>query len=291
MLNADIQSIENLRRFSHVSMATTFEVFLVHPDALYAEQAAFAAFEELDRIENNLSRFIPNSDVSRINSFGKAGSLPIGLSAFECLQISLQMHKRTKGAFDITFGSLHKGGNLLKLSEASHTIKLKTEGVKIDLGAIGKGYAADKMAELLVQWSIDTALISAGGSTIVPIGTPAGMKGWPIAIFEPSDSKGITAKIQLAGFALSASGIQKGPHIIDPRKDMPAEGKIAAWAAAKTGACADALSTAFMVMPLKDIRAFCTAHKDTSAFVIQPGKKNDAGGRVLSFGGWDKFIL
>ena len=89
MLNTDTQSIENLHLFSHNAMATTFEALLVHPDALYAEQAAFAAFEELDRIENDLSCFLPNSDISRINSLGKAGTLRIGLSAFECLQICL----------------------------------------------------------------------------------------------------------------------------------------------------------------------------------------------------------
>jgi thiamine biosynthesis lipoprotein len=179
---------------------------------------------------------------------------------------------------------------MLKLNEADHTIELKKEGVKIDLGAIGKGYALDKMAELLVQWSIDIALISAGGSTIVPIGTPAGMKGWPVAINRPG-SKGIKEKILLAGCALSASGLQKGPHIIDPRNDRPAKGKIAAWTTAKTGARADAISTAFMVMPLEKIRAFCAAHRDTSAFVILPGKKRRSRNRILSFGTWNKLIF
>jgi thiamine biosynthesis lipoprotein len=291
MLNTDTQTIENLRRFSHEAMATTFEVFIVHKDALYAEQAAFAAFEELDRIENNLSCFIPNSDISRINSFGKAGPLLVGLSVLECLKISLKMRKQTKGAFDVTFDSLRKSRNMLKLSEADHTVELKAEGVKIDLGAIGKGFALDKMAELLRQWSIDTALISAGGSTIVPIGTPADMKGWPVAISGPQGSEGIKLKIQLARFALGASGIQKGPHIIDPRTGKSPTGKIAAWATAKTGAVADALSTAFMVMPLKEIRAFCSAHRDTSAFVILPGKNKRLRNRVSSFANWNKLIL
>ncbi len=66
-------------------MAATFEIFIVHRDAVYAEQAAWAAFEELDRIEDNLSRFIENSDVSRINSLAANQPLQLGLTAFECL--------------------------------------------------------------------------------------------------------------------------------------------------------------------------------------------------------------
>ena len=77
----DLCGIANLRQFRHNAMAATFEVFVVHQDAVYAEQAAWAAFEELDRIEGNLSRFIENSDVSRINSLGRR-SVPFK-SAFE----------------------------------------------------------------------------------------------------------------------------------------------------------------------------------------------------------------
>jgi thiamine biosynthesis lipoprotein len=68
MLNTDIRSIENLCRFRHAACAAPFDIFMVHKDAFYAGQAAQAAFEELDRIENNLSQFIENSDVARINS-------------------------------------------------------------------------------------------------------------------------------------------------------------------------------------------------------------------------------
>ena len=66
--NTDWDSICKAHRFSHQAMATTFEVFIVHGDARYAEQAAWAAFDELDRLEAELSRFIENSDISRINN-------------------------------------------------------------------------------------------------------------------------------------------------------------------------------------------------------------------------------
>jgi thiamine biosynthesis lipoprotein len=278
----DLCGIANLRRFTHGAMAATFDVFIVHKDALYAGQAAQAAFNELDHIETNLSRFIENSDVSRINSLGKGRPLQIGLSTFECLQISIEMSKQTNGAFDITFGSSRKGSNLMKLNESEHTVELLDDGVQLDLGAVGKGYAADKMGQLLDDWGIDTALISAGQSTILPIGVPQGLSGWPLSLSAPTDYSRILAKIYLADFAISASGIHKGPHIIDPRSGKPATRKLAAWATARTGASADDLSTAFMVMTVDEVRAFCKANHDTSALLILSGRKKE----LVRFGRW-----
>lgn len=289
-LDKDLCGIANLRRFRHGAMAATFDVFIIHTDALYAEQAAQAAFAELDRIEANLSRFIENSDVSRINSLGKGRPLQIGLSTFECLQISVEMSKQTNGAFDITFGSSHKGGpdtSGLKLNESEHTVELLEDGIQLDLGAIGKGYAADKIRQVLLNWSIDAALISAGQSTILPIGTPAGMPGWPVSLSDPADYRRGLTKIHLADFAVSASGLLKCPHIIDQHSGKPAKGKLAAWATAKTAAAADALSTAFMVMPVDEVRAFCKANRDTSALLIPSGRKKE----LSRFGRWDKTVF
>ncbi len=292
-LDKDLCGIADLHRFRHAACAATFDVFIVHKDAVYAAQAAQAAFDELAHIEANLSRFIENSDVSRINSLGKGHHLQIGLSTFECLQLSIEMSKQTDGAFDITFGSPLKGSNLLNLNESEHTIELLADGIQVDLGAIGKGYAADKMGQVLCDWSIDTALISAGQSTILPIGTPDNLAGWPLSLSDPTDNR-VLAKIHLKGLSISASGLQKGPHIINPRSRRPAKGKLAAWATAKTAstrrltaASADALSTAFMIMPVDKIRDFCKASPDTSALLIPSGGKKE----LLRFGNWENIIF
>jgi len=286
--------IPNLRRFRHGAMAATFDVFIAHPDAKYAEQAAWAAFDELDRIEANLSRFIENSDVSRINSLEPGRPLQLSPATFECLQIAIEMYKQTNGAFDITFGSLHKSGAGspgLVLNEADNTVELLTNRIKIDLGAIGKGYGADTMGRLLRDWSIDAALISAGQSTILPIGTPAGMPGWPLTLSDPLDHRKLLAKIHLAGCALSASGLRKGPHIIDTRSGKSVEAKLAAWATAETAAAADALSTAFMVAPVDEVRSFCQAHIGTAALLIMPGEDKTHARRILRFGSWEKAVF
>jgi FAD:protein FMN transferase len=307
----DLCGIANLRKFRHNAMAAAFEVFVVHRDTVYAEQAAWAAFEELDRIENNLSRFMDNSDVSRINSLAAGQPLQVGLSAFECLQRSVEMSVQTKGAFDITIGPLYDcwldkdrtprkpskknldaalkktGNKFLVLNESEHTVALKGHGVRIDFGAVGKGYAADKIAQLLGEWGIKVALVSAGQSTILPIGTPAGLSGWPLTLSDPADYSRLIAKIHLSGRAISASGLRKGQHIINPRSGKPVT-RPGAWSMAKTAAEADALSTAFMVMPVNAVRSFCEKHKDASALLVLSGKSKKTGSRMLRFGRWGK---
>jgi thiamine biosynthesis lipoprotein len=301
--------IVHLRSFKHYAMAATFEIFMVYRDAVYAEQAARAAFEELDRIENNLSRFMDNSDVSRINSLAAGQPLQLGPTAFECLATSIEMCKRTKGAFDVTIGPLYDcwlnkdrtprkpskkdieaalkktGSKLLELNESEHTVILRSDDVGIDFGAVGKGYAADKIAQLLGEWGIKVALVSAGQSTILPVGVPDGLVGWPISLSDPADYSRLIAKINLAGRAISASGLRKGQHIINPRLGKPVT-RPGAWSMAKSGAEADALSTAFMVMPANAVRIFCEKHKDTSALLVMPGKSKKMGSQILRFGRW-----
>ncbi len=314
-------SIPGMQRFSHEAMATTFEVIILYQDARYAQQAAWAAFNELDRLEAELSRFIENSDISRINNLAAGQSLQVGLDAFECLQLSTRIYAETNGAFDITIGSLlgcwlgedekartpskeqlnlareRTGIHLFKLDEAEHTVqvlasaillrKSEAAGVQIDLGGIGKGYAVDRMAELLHDWSIDTAVIHGGYSSVLALDAPSGTKGWPLTLSNPDNRKQTLAGLHLQGRALSGSGLQKGRHIIDPRTAQPVKGKRTAWACALDAATADALSTAFMVMTPDEVKEYCSNHPDTLAMIVleDRGEKTQKD-RILHFGPW-----
>jgi thiamine biosynthesis lipoprotein len=292
LVSSNCSPIEGMMRFSHEAMATTFELLIVHEDECYARQAAMAAFNEVDRLEEMLSRFLESSDVTRINGLPANQALRLGLETFECLKIAERVYSETNGAFDITIGNLLKcwrnedgkphspspeeidfaklrtGTNLLQLNEAEHTVKVSASGVQIDLGGIGKGYAVDRIAELLRDWSIDIALISGGYSSVLALDAPPGKKGWPLTLTNPDGSKEILARPSLRDAALSGSGVQRGGHIIDPRTCRPVEGRLAAWSSAPVAATADALSTAFIIMGLDEIEQYCKLHPDTLAMVI-----------------------
>jgi thiamine biosynthesis lipoprotein len=335
-VNPDVHrdaSIEGMKRFSHEAMATTFELLIVHEDKRYAAQAAVAAFDEVDRLEDELSRFRENSDITRINNLPANQPLQLGLDTFECLKIAQRVYTETNGAFDITIGTLlkcwrnedgslrnpspkeidiarmHTGTNLLELSEAEHTIMLSASPVQVDLGGIGKGYAVDRIAELLRDWSIDIALISGGYSSVLALDAPPGKKvrqgtacaGWPLTMTNPSGDgdKEVLARPSLKNAALSGSGVQKGGHIIDPRTAEPVERRRAAWSSAPDATTADALSTAFMIMGIDEIKQYCSKHPETLAMVIleKAGDEKSTGHRaaqsqqkIQRFGDWKQVL-
>jgi len=305
-----IQAVPGAMRFSHDAMATTFEILILDKDQKYAAQAALAAFNELDRLEKELSRFIENSDISRINNAALNQELVVGLEVFECLQKAKCIYQETGGAFDVTVGSLmncwldkdkklrnpdkeevdkakkRTGMNLLKLDERYYTVTVLCQGVHVDLGGIGKGYALDKMSAILREWNISRALVHGGGSTVLAMQAPKTMEGWPVTMSCPADRKNRLAKIFFHDSALSGSGLAHGQHIIDPRKAKPVEKRVSAWSSAPDGATADALSTAFMVMEPQEIDNYCQKRPEVSAMIVIRDEEQPSKDTILKFGKW-----
>lgn len=253
-------------RFAHQAMHTEFEIFCVHEDVDYARQAAWKAFDLLDRLESELSRFIPNSDISRINQLAPGESARVSRWTIECIELARAAYRETGGAFDISVGS---GLETLRISPREFQVARtdrRARGPQLDLGGIGKGYAIDRMAEVLDEWEIHEALIHGGHSSVLALDPPPGLDGWPLTMGERS----IAARRR----ALSASGIRaQGEHIVDPRTGCPARECVAAWVSMESGgssspgAVAEAYSTAFMILPAGARDAICARHAGMEAWV------------------------
>jgi thiamine biosynthesis lipoprotein len=289
-----------VHRFVHHAMACEWGIHIADQDEKYAAQAARAALAEVDRLEQELSRFVPSSDIARINALRPGKALRIGMDAFECLSLAAQIHVQTSGAFDVTIGALvpgHEardsslithhsappvGMHLLALDRGTHTVAVQSAGLVVDLGAIGKGYAVDRAAEVLRQWNISAALIHSGQSTLFALGAPAGEDAWPVAIRDPGDHAAALGSVRLRDAAVSGSGILlHGRHIIDPRTRSPADRKLGAWAIAPSAALSDAISTAFIVLSPEEIDGYCRTQPDVSAMICLPC----AGGHRLVYYG------
>jgi len=285
-------------------MGSIFEIFMIEENPAYAYDAARACFEELDRLEEELSRFLPSSDVSRINSLAPGQRIRVGLAAMECLKLAAQVNADTNGAFDVTVGAILKclraahdgkpdegdlaralaltGMSLLEIDASGHSVGVRKSGVLIDLGAVGKGYALDRMAELLRDWSIPNAVLHGGQSSALAIGNPPGRKGWPLTLRDPQNDSGSLGHISLSDASLSGSGILlQGHHIVDPRTGRPATEKLGAWCAAPSGALSDCLSTAFMLMSPLEIERYSRQHPGVSAMIML--SEND-GRTIMRFG-------
>ena len=254
-------------------MATTFEFKVRHENAGYAAQALQAAFQQVDRLERLLSRFVEGSDIWRINTAEAGAIVPISEECHACLALAFDLHERTGGAFDVTVGSAmdrirEKRGALLSSEEVENALErrvavtldaqhlriaVSAPGAGLDLGAIGKGFALDRSREFLREWGIENGLLSAGGSSVLAFGRGSATEnGWPARL----RGDGPPMRFDLVDAALGASGLgEQGRHIVDPRHGGQTYRHSRVWAKACSAAVADALSTAWMTMTKEEIAA------------------------------------
>jgi len=281
-------SQHDIRRFSHEAMATVYEVYAVHPDEQYAAQAAQAAFDLVDRLERELSRFQPNSDITRINQLAAGAHTRVTPTTLECLVIARHMFELTGGVFDVSIGT---GLPSLEIDPDELVVRASTSGVQIDLGGIGKGYAVDLVAELLEDWDLERSLVHGGFSSLLALEPPAGIGGWPLTLSDPRDSSRVLARLSVSQTALGASGVRKKDHIVDPRSGEPVRGRLASWVAVPrprkgeqgerggpdeqgegprlaAAAVADALTTAFMMMSVEEIDELCARTPGVEAWLL-----------------------
>ncbi len=278
-----------IHQFAHMAMATRFELHLVHGDAGEAAQAAAAVWEDMDRLEPEISRYIPYSDLSRINGSPAGREVIVREAAMDILSFGKEVWEQTGGAFDLTMGPLASvlvwpnglprepspeeweaararcGYQHLQLDPEEFTVIPLVEDMLLDPGAIGKGYALDQAAHLLREdWGMTDFLLNAGTSTLLGMGTMPDGEGWSVTAGNPEP-------FWLKDEALSGTGFEvKGAHVIDPRRGKRVDvSRVIRWAVAPSATLADALSTAFMVMSRKEIDRFLTHYPAVRAIFFE----------------------
>ncbi|WP_268124908.1 FAD:protein FMN transferase [Roseivirga pacifica] len=270
--------MENTSAFEHQAMATYFKLTIYNEAAEYAENAAQQAFNLIDELEDKLSRFRPDSDISRINKLKKDEHLPIDFETWEALKMAIACHTESHGTFDVGVAEhmkifragkegilneyeTHKALEKAQAMKTQASIYVDPEqprvycvnpGMYFDLGGIGKGYALDKVDELMQELEIKTFTFSAGDSTLM-IKNDVSVK--------PYFTYQITAKLDkhrldLGNISVSASGtFHQGSHIFDPRTGQndfkPNFERV--WVAAKNATYSDAFSTACFILSLPEI--------------------------------------
>ncbi len=266
-------------------MATIFQVRLAGEEATYAAQAARALFDEADRLEGWLSRFKASSDISAIARLQPGETLRLNEATCECLALAREMELATEGTFSITAAARQTQPEPPQwtLDPGQRLIRCEAGRLEFDLGAIGKGFALDRMALELADWECPAFLLVAGGSSILAGEPPAGIPGWSVGLGEDNSEP----RQWLKKGSLSGSGVAvKGHHILDPRTGEPAKLRDRAWAMSPSAAVSDALSTAFMVLTEPEINRIMRGRNEWQAFLNDDGKwrQLDPGGQ-LAFGG------
>jgi thiamine biosynthesis lipoprotein len=211
----------------HYQMGTFLEITLWQSEDDQAKQLIRQAVGKVHRLEEILSNFDPESAVSRFNQRAGNGKIILPPELYDLLKIALEFSSKTAGYFDVTVGPLVQlwkeslsigllpsrealaktrrlvGHEKLKLDDSGAAELLAAE-MKIDLGGIGKGYAVDRVADLLKTAGVISGLINFGGSSIYAIGSPPGQQGWEIGL-QGTDGK-LRGLTYLRDMALSTSG-------------------------------------------------------------------------------------
>lgn len=273
--------------FEHQAMATYFKLTIYFEEETYAKNASQQVFRLIDDLEDKLSRFRPDSDISRINKLKKDEHLPIDFETWEVLKLAINCHVDSLGAFDIGVAEhmkifraskegilneyeTHKALGKAQAEKEQASIFVDPEqprvycvnpGMYFDLGGIGKGYALDKVTDLMQEMEIKTYILSAGDSTLL-IRNNTELKPhftYPIA------SKLDREIVELSNISVSASGtFHQGSHIFDPRTGRndfkPQFDRV--WVAAKSATYSDAFSTACFILPLAEIEDIAQSNEE-----------------------------
>ena len=251
-------------------------------------KAVGAAYAEMRRIAELADGFPQpgttawrNSDICRINDQAGKSPVPVDDDTLAMLLLAQKYSRLSHGAFDVTVGPLVElwgfGGKNphvpsweqiraaltlvnskdMIVNEQDHTVFLRKAGMKLDLGAVAKGYATEKAASVLAQYGIDKALIDAGGNIRV-IGQNSRNSPWKIGIKDPRTSDAIVAILPLVDTSAVTSADyyrafeeqgKRYHHILNPRTGYPADHTISATVITKDAGLADILSTVFFVLP------------------------------------------
>jgi FAD:protein FMN transferase len=261
-------------------LGSPFEISVVANDSIKAREYSNLAINEVKRIENLISDWIPTTQISEINKNAGIQPVKVDEEVFDLVERAIKISKLTNGAFDISYASMDKiwrfdgsmkemptpeaikksvekiGYQNIILDKENKTIFLKLTGMKLGLGGIGQGYIADKVKELLQSKGCNSGLVNVSGDINTWGNQPNG-ELWTVGIVNPMNKNKVFATFPLDNSAVETSGSYEKfvsfngirySHIIDPRTGYPATGIVSVSVFAKQTEIADALATGIFVL-------------------------------------------
>lgn len=302
----------------HLAMATQFEIVLYGQNEQYLTTVAEEVMREIDRLEAQLSFYRSDSDIRQINACAAYGPVSLDPRVFRLLERAQKLNALTEGTFDITvaplmrcWGFVGAGGQMptaeaieaarskvgmqhIVLDADACTIAFDCEGVEVDLGAIGKGYAIERAVELLREFEIESALLHGGTSAVYALGAPPNATAWQVALQRPQRADDIEisekqagdylAVVEMCDVSLSvsaphgkwfASEGRRYGHVIDPRTGYPTSRGLLSAIVMHSATDGDALSTGLLTLGasfLPRLRAFCP---EVRAVVVSEDENKD----------------
>jgi len=301
---------------SQMLMGTLVWVSAVAPNEETAQKAATDGLEEIRRLEQILSTWIPESELSRVNAHAGQKAIDVSPETMEVLAKSIEMDQLTEGGFNIVIGPAVEAWNVsregriptreeleairpliqlenLHLDTKTGTAFLALPGMRVDIGGIGKGYAADLAAEVMQQTGASAGVVAISGD-IKTFGRMPDEKRFVFGIQHPRKEGALLGQLELEDEAVSTAGdyqrffMEHGiryHHILDPRTLQPARLSQSVTVVAKQGVIADGLDTGIFVMGPKKGMALIERLKDVEGIIV------GADGKVFVSSGLEERFL
>lgn len=282
-------------------MGNRFELSVVATDEKWANERINAGIQEIQRIEKLLTTFSDDSETNQVNN--NAGIKPVVVSreTFELISRSIKISKVTQGAFDITYGSVDKSlwnfdkdmkalpdpatakkmvrlinYRNIELNDQDCTVFLREQGMRIGFGGIGKGYAAERAKQIMIQSGVESGVVNASGDLNAWGLQPDGKK-WTIGIANPDSSHQVFSYLNISGLAVATSGNyekyvmingKKYSHTINPRTGLPVTGIKSVTIISTNAEIADAMATPVTIMGVHAGLDMINQMKDIEAIII-----------------------
>jgi thiamine biosynthesis lipoprotein len=296
-------------------MGTVFEIAAYDQSSEHASNAIERAFQEIVRLDDLMSNYKPDSALSNLNRSAHFHAEKVPSDLYRVIDQAILFSRLSDGKFDISIAPLVNlwkaalrgegtpsraqqedarscvGYEKIELSPPDW-ISFRSSCLQLDLGAIGKGYAVDRAAEVLHSLGIRDALINAGGSTIFAMGTPPDQTAWLVHLRDPSNK--IDPQVMLKDGSVSTSeqtapsllGNDLAGHIIDPDTGMPLKTVFTVSAVSRTATVSDALSTALVLLGPTKGKELIKSMADVSAIWISREAQVETvtGGPQILFG-------
>lgn len=291
------------RRFEFIRpiMGIPVRIVFFAADEQTANTTANDAFRRLRELDDALSDWKADSELMRLNARAGSGPVPVGRDLFGVLRASARFAERSDGAFDPTVGPIVRlwrdarekgampavdalvealdlvGWSLVTLDEEGQTVELAKPGMQLDLGGIGKGYAADAIAALLREQGVESFLLDLGGDLLLG-DPPPGTLGWTVRI----EATGET--LTLSRIAIASSGDtqqfveidgQRFSHIVNPRTGLGLTHRLQVTVLAPNATSADALASAVSVLGRERGAALLDAYSRTAGVIVGPNERGD----------------
>jgi thiamine biosynthesis lipoprotein len=293
-----------LQRYEAVEphMGTLVRITLYAPDERVARDAFRAAFDRIAALDRTLSDYQADSELSRLPSTAINQPVTVSEDLFAVLSASQTLAEATGGAFDVTQGPVvrlwrearrtqrlpdeaalaearaRSGFDKLRLDPAARTVTLAAASMALDVGAIGKGYAASEAIEVLTGRGVPSALVAISGDLAFSA-APPGRRGWRVGVHTLDASvTDVPATLDLTNAAVSTSGSseqyvdiggRRYSHVIDPRTGEGLTHDVTVTVIAPDGLVADGLDTAISIIGLERGFALLDRYPRAGALVVE----------------------